>query len=521
MDYFALSAVINAVTSLILGLVVLLRNPKDRVSIHFSLFALAVAGWSIPYFFWQIADSAASALFYSRLLMSFAIFIPFVFFGFVARFLDLRARYRHLIRIGYLLAIASLAISWSAHFISGVAPRGQFTYWPVPGDLFWLFLLAWGAYVLLSEYLLLRAAFSSQLLDRRSQIFYILIGTTIGYAGGATNYFLWYGIPFAPYGNILVTIYVVFVAYAILRHRLFDIRVIATELLIFSLWLALLVRTLLEQTLQTQLLDGALLLFSVILGIALIRSVDREVTQREMIQRQEEELEVANKQQEGLLHFISHEIKGYLTKNEAAFAAIAAGDMGKVTKGLKQFSESALIDTRKGVSTVMDILDASNLKKGTVSYSKSDFDLNVALQEIVRELEPSAKEKGLVLAFSGAAGCTVNGDADKIRRHVLRNVIDNSIKYTPSGSVAVALTRAGSVARIVVTDTGVGITPEDMGRLFTEGGHGADSIKVNVHSTGYGLYIAKQVAEGNGGTIRAESEGKGKGSRFTIEFPVL
>jgi signal transduction histidine kinase len=69
-------------------------------------------------------------------------------------------------------------------------------------------------------------------------------------------------------------------------------------------------------------------------------------------------------------------------------------------------------------------------------------------------------------------------------------------------------------------DTGVGITPEDMKRLFTEGGHGAESIKVNVHSTGYGLYIAKQIAEAHGGAIRAESEGKGKGSRFIVELPL-
>ena len=73
--------------------------------------------------------------------------------------------------------------------------------------------------------------------------------------------------------------------------------------------------------------------------------------------------------------------------------------------------------------------------------------------------------------------------------------------------------------RFEVKDSGVGITPEDMKNLFTEGGHGKDSIKINVHSTGYGLFIAKEVVEAEGGKIWAESEGAGKGSRFVVELP--
>ena len=114
----------------------------------------------------------------------------------------------------------------------------------------------------------------------------------------------------------------------------------------------------------------------------------------------------------------------------------------------------------------------------------------------------------------------LDGDEEKIRRHVIRNIIDNSIKYTPHGSVRVNLGRDGSKMHLVISDTGVGITPEDMKHLFTEGGHGKDSIKVNVHSTGYGLFIAKQIVEAHGGKIWADSDGEDKGSRFIIELPI-
>ena len=72
-----------------------------------------------------------------------------------------------------------------------------------------------------------------------------------------------------------------------------------------------------------------------------------------------------------------------------------------------------------------------------------------------------------------------------------------------------------------VEDTGVGISDEDKARLFTEGGRGKESVKVNVNSTGYGLFFAKQLIDAHKGTVRAESDGPGKGSRFVVELPAL
>ena len=115
----------------------------------------------------------------------------------------------------------------------------------------------------------------------------------------------------------------------------------------------------------------------------------------------------------------------------------------------------------------------------------------------------------------------MEGDEEKIREHVIRNLIDNAIRYTPTGSIHVKLSDGDGKIHFSVKDSGVGITPEDMSNLFTEGGHGKDSIKVNVHSTGYGLFIARQVVEASGGNISAQSEGAGKGSRFIVELPAL
>ena len=237
--------------------------------------------------------------------------------------------------------------------------------------------------------------------------------------------------------------------------------------------------------------------------------------------RLKQALEAANAQQERLLHFISHEIKGFLTKGQNAFAGIVEGDYGEVSTPVKELAEAALGEMRKGVSTVMDILDAANLKKGTISFNKKPVDLKACLLQIREEARSAAEAKGLALEtnIDENAMYTVFGDEEKLCRHVLRNLIDNSIRYTPSGAITASLSRMEKMIRVSVQDTGIGITPEDMQRLFTEGGHGKDSIKTNVDSTGYGLFVAKQVVEAHGGTISAHSDGPGKGSTFTVDLP--
>ncbi len=241
----------------------------------------------------------------------------------------------------------------------------------------------------------------------------------------------------------------------------------------------------------------------------------------EKVKERTQELSAANSRQENLLHFISHEIKGYLTKAEGAFEGIASGDYGNAPAAVSTLASGALAEMRKGVATIMDILSASNFKKGTVTYIKTPLDLREIVGAVVDSLRPSAEEKKLVMTVSLAEGnYKISGDGEKIKAHVIRNLIDNAIRYTLSGTVHVDLSRESDTITFIVTDTGVGITPEDMSRLFTEGGHGKDSIKINVHTTGYGLFIAKQVMQAHGGKIWAESEGEGKGSRFVAQFPV-
>lgn len=228
-----------------------------------------------------------------------------------------------------------------------------------------------------------------------------------------------------------------------------------------------------------------------------------------------------NKKQEVLLHTVSHEVKAHLTKNEAAFASIAEGDYGEVPEKLKIMVKEALAETRTGVTMVMNVLSSSDFKTGTVQLKSTPFDFSAAVQRVVSELSPAAQKKGLSIDYTVQKGSYVlNGDEEKIREHVIRNLVDNAIHYTPRGSVNLRLARVENAVVLIVSDTGIGISPADLPKLFTEGGKGTDSRAVNPGSTGFGLFIARQIVEAHGGAIWADSGGAGRGSTFYVALPL-
>lgn len=235
------------------------------------------------------------------------------------------------------------------------------------------------------------------------------------------------------------------------------------------------------------------------------------------------ELVAANERQSNLIHFISHEVKGFLTKDIAAFSGLIEGDYGTLPDAAQALATGALAQSRDGARAVTDMLEASNLKEGTVHYTMAIFDLKEAVHAIFQKLEPLAIKKnlGLSLVCDQAQQYMINGDRSQLEDHVLRNLIENAINYTKEGSVSLVLKKEENKIIFSITDTGVGISEEDMPRLFTEGGHGKDAIKINVNSTGYGLYIARNIVDAHQGTIEVRSQGVGQGSTFVVTLPCV
>lgn len=218
--YCVLSSAINAVTSAVLALAVSLRRSRAMAGGVFGWFALTVAIWSVSYFLWQTAGSPSEAYLYCRFLTAAAILIPVAYFHFATILLG--RPHRFALRFGYgfaaVFAALSLRGSW---LVMGVEPRAMFPHWPMAGPLYPVYLLAFFCYFTATLRLLMTSYREADGL-RRNQLRLVILGTAIGFAGGATNFLLWYHIPIPPIGNGLVAVYVFAVGYAMIRFRLMD-----------------------------------------------------------------------------------------------------------------------------------------------------------------------------------------------------------------------------------------------------------------------------------------------------------
>jgi len=349
---------------------------------------------------------------------------------------------------------------------------------------------------------------------------------TAGLAVFLTTFFLsnYYGeltkvYEFNFWGPLGMFFFVMLLGYMIVELKAFNVQLLGAQALVLgNILLVFSEFFFIKDTINYILVSGTLLL-TIIFGFLLVKSVQREVRQRERIELLAVDLQEANKQQVTLIHFITHQIKGFVTKSRNIFSMALEGDFGPLPEQLKPMIEEGFRSDTKGVTTIQEILNAANIKSGKVTYAQAPFDLKELVEEIIKDLKPAADTKSLALSFETTGDSfTFTGDRQQMY-NALKNLVDNSIKYTPSGTVSVALAKETNHFTFTIKDTGIGITPEDMAHLFTEGGHGKESIKVNVESTGFGLYIVKNIIDAHKGKVWAESEGAGKGSKFVVELP--
>lgn len=225
--YCILTAAINTLASLVLALAVYWKKPRGPANLAFCWFALTGAIWSGFYFAWQTAGEAGLALRYSQLLTAAAILIPAAYFHFAALLLGQPRKLE--MRVGYGLALVFGVIALTTPWlVTGVEPRLMFPHWPVPGWLYPAYLLTFFYYFAVTLWRLVEGFRAADGL-RRNQLRLVTLGTAIGFAGGATNFLLWYKIPVLPVGNGLVAVYVVAVGYAIIRFRLMDFDLLAAR----------------------------------------------------------------------------------------------------------------------------------------------------------------------------------------------------------------------------------------------------------------------------------------------------
>jgi signal transduction histidine kinase len=204
---------------------------------------------------------------------------------------------------------------------------------------------------------------------------------------------------------------------------------------------------------------------------------------------------------------------------------ILEGDLGDLSKTTKDAVERIYESSSTLASVVDDYLNISRIELGTMKYVFDKLDLKDLVVEVIAEIQPNIDRSGTSFSLTSSTGpFIVKADKDKIKQ-VIANLIDNAIKYTPKGKVVASLSAVSGdsgkpVVRFETNDNGIGINKEVLPKLFSKFTRAENGNRTNIHGTGLGLYVAKEIVGAHKGKIWAESEGEGKGSKFVVELPV-
>ena len=389
----------------------------------------------------------------------------------------------------------------------------------VPRPVAGLGLAVFGAFSIainiLAVYFLARKIKKSASLEEKNQLRYVMFGVLAMFSLIIFTIFIpaaFWGISvFVSFLPLYTLIFLAYAAYAIVAHNLFDIKIVAAEALTLALWIALLARLMLSGTNQDLLFNGIILGLSVIFGVLLIRSVQREVEQRER-------LKDVDRLKTELMSFVSHQLKSPIGIIKQ-FASLILDKTYNKTSDIEATTHKIKNTADRLLNLVDSFLDLRKLEEGRMEYHFEKVDLISFARGIIEEMSILAKQKGLALSFeSPSQSALVMLDAVEMRQ-VFQNLLDNSIKYTPSGFVKVTAVVEDKQAVISVSDSGQGIAPEALPNLF-EQFYREYRTSGKFSGTGLGLYITKQIVEAHRGEIKAESLGVGEGSNFIVRLPL-
>jgi len=514
------------------GFTLIFHGKGSRVSTAYAANVVAILAWmssmyfyrnapdGTPIFFWVLILYAAATLIASSFLY-FTHFFPTVETGLRPLRKAFQVFVPNLILIGVLIATNTIVVT--AYHNPPFEPVIVF------GRVYALYVVYIMAYFSFGFFRLFMKYRRSSSPVERKQIIYLLSGymvaSTVAFI---SNLFLpWIDIfTFNWLGQVAGIIMVSFSTYAIFRYKLFNVRVITTEVLTFMLWIAILVRAQFSVTATEQYADLGLFILTVIFGIFLIRSVMKEVRQREEIQKLAENLEIANEQlrdvdqmKSEFISLATHQIRSPLTAIKGYSSLILEGDYGAVPPQIKDVVKIIFDSCQNLVVIVNEFLDISRIEQGRMKYEKTQFELLDLIKKTIEELLPNVERAGLGIEFHHRNGETYQVYADRNKmQQIVSNLIDNAIKYTPQGGIIVTLSKHAGKVMFTVKDTGVGIDPAEKEKLFAKFIRTRDASKVNVTGTGLGLYVAKQMIEAQGGEIWFKSEGTGKGTTFYVEL---
>ncbi len=531
MDTINIFLIVVGVTNFFLALIVYFNTSKiNKVNIFFSLLTINIAFWSMAMAFFRGINNPKYIETTLKILYVTPIFIPVLFLYFVKVYTKKVSK----------IFQAKYYISWSFVLSLLVLNTNNFVYNTVAqqigektfsfGNLYIIYVLHFVFFFGVAFYVLGKQYLSEKDALLKKQVGFLVAGTFLSSTiGMITNLLLpWFGFFNLNWlGNIMTIFLVGFILYAILKYQLFNSKIVAAEIFVIFILITLITDLFFVNSAEELTIKRFILMSVVVMSFLIIRSIYKEIENRERIQSLADNLETANIQLKKLsdqksefVSLASHQLRAPIASLKGYASMILEGSYGKISKDVEEPMKRIFQSSQSLALIIDDFLNLSRIERGKIEYCFSESSLIRILESALQEIKQSADSKKLKLKLITADKkdeYESNIDSEKIKQ-VVTNILDNAIKYTPKGSITIEIKRIKKYILIKISDTGIGIPKGADIKLFKKFKRLDNANDGSIKGTGLGLYLAKQIIDAHHGKIWAESKGKNKGTAFFVEL---
>lgn len=515
----------NVLATLIIAGFIYFSNRRSLFNILIALGLLTNALWSGAH----IAIVLFSSLFASRLIFSAAIFILPFFILFVLMFSGYELTKKRIIALVLPAAVISFLSLIPGLLFDEMKIEDNHL---VTGQLGWLmrvYALHYFAHLGLMAYLAYRAR---KILKgiKRVQLTYLIVGLFLTFST-ATIFDMTLPLlriyDYNALGPLTILPLSVSMIYVATKHHIWEPRVVLSEIWAFLLVLIVFSSLWVNHDFFN------IMLFIMALGVGFLLTMavlseskkNRQmVTQNRQLAKAKRDLETLDKMKDEFIKMATHELNTPISIIKNLTSVVLSGKSSTLNVAQRRELEPLAEAAERLARLAKSIFEVSFLEHGGIWIKKNKTDLSELIYRAAESQEKFAQKKGVDLTIEESVKSLpkINVDRDKIYE-VMAHLIENAIKFTFNGTVAVSAKSDSKEVIVTVKDTGIGISKEEQKKLFSkfyQSGRFRTESPIEQQGVGLGLFISKNIIELHGGKIEVESK-EGKGSAFTLVLPIF
>ena len=517
---------ITTLVNFILFVFMVFIGLKDRINLWFAFtvfFSFLLAGANLLL---RLSD----IIIFFKFSYAIAVFVATHALIWSLFFIGNRPSVRDIILIELLGLIGFLVTFAPYGFIDNIIKISEVAYQGDVGFLFYVYLGVLGSIFVVMIKGLLRARKLSTG-TKSKQLQYILFGIICYFIIGSVFSMIAPAMGKADYAFLDTTaslVWILLTIYAIVKHHLFDVKVVIIEATTVLISLIVLIRFILSTGFFEYLVNGTLAFFTIFFGIFIAQVMLKDISSRKKLESLVLELQLANKklllldtQKSEFISIASHQLRTPLTAIKGYTSLLMEGSFGKLSDEVLRPVSKIFQSSQKLVLLVQNYLTISKIEQGKLIYNFEEVNILDLIKSIENDISESFIEEGLTLKISvdRRKKYLVSIDRSKVKQ-ALSNILTYVINNTKDGFVEIMINIIdNSVVRITISDNGEGYTKSEVRSIFK---------KIIVKQEGtvpgntlYELFLTKEIINANKGKVWLMSEGIGYGSSFFIDLPLI